>query len=141
MRIYFLIMLMGTAWQFGCFAPAGKEPNPGPAPVPAQVLRLSSRILPVFHELVGTVRSAVVVEISSKVTGQVVSVRFKEGQRARRGERLVEIDHRETTAARRKALGVIAELQSALEELKRQRLAVEAQQKATLADHSLARVN
>lgn len=97
-----------------------------------------------FHEMetllsaVGTVRSRVTADISSRVLGYVMAVRVKEGDRVRKGQLLTEIDSRESEVQLERARAALQEVESSAQELDQMILASESGLEAAQANASLA---
>ncbi len=69
------------------------------APVPVSVARVAVRTVPVQLTAVGNVEPYTSVAVKARADGQIVGVRFKEGDPVRKGELLFEIDPRPYAAA------------------------------------------
>jgi multidrug efflux pump subunit AcrA (membrane-fusion protein) len=65
----------------------------------------------------GTVRAKTQTTLSSKVQGQIIALRVREGDRVRQGELLVEIDARDASSQLRRAQAAETEARKALEEV------------------------
>ncbi len=83
-----------------------------------------------IHEAAGTVRSATVTALSSRVMGSVIALNAREGDRVRRGQLLIEIDSRDLAAQVQKAQAGLLEAQQSLDEAER---AINAARSATAA--------
>jgi len=90
------------------------------------------------YEAVGTVRSKVVSVLSSRVTGQILAVHVREGDRVQAGQLLLEIDTREAAAQLRKAQAGLREAREMLEEVERNIQAAESAKMAAQANKTLA---
>jgi len=93
-----------------------------------------------FYEAVGTVRSKVTSVLSSKITGNIVALHVREGDRVKTGQLLIEIDNRDGNARLRKAQAGLREAQDMVEEVDRNIQAAEAAEKAVEADQVLSLV-
>jgi len=91
---------------------AEKSPGPGKAgkagggrqpPVPVTVAVVSQQSVPVRVQAVGQVEAYATVAVKARVDGQIVDVRFREGQEVRAGSVLFNIDPRPFEAALRQA--------------------------------------
>ena len=91
-----------------------------------------------FYEAVGTVRSKVTSVLSSKITGNIVALHVREGDRVKSGQLLIEIDDREGNARLRKAQSGLREAQDMVEEMDRNIQAAESAEKAVEADQVLS---
>lgn len=90
------------------------------------------------YEAVGTVRSKVASVLSSRVTGQILAVHVREGDRVQAGQLLLEIDTREAAAQLRKAQAGLREAREMLEEVERNIQAAESAKMAAQANKTLA---
>jgi len=84
----------------------GKKVGPPPFERPvihAEVITLQMEEIPVYREVTGTVTSASVATLASKVLGQVEEIRVKEGNRVKTGEVLITLDSRALQAQRERA--------------------------------------
>lgn len=78
---------------------------------PVASVKIISR--PFFYESVGTVSAKIVSTISSKLMGTVREVFVREGDRVNKGDRLANIDDRQTAAMLRQAKAALAEARRA----------------------------
>ena len=85
----------------GNSAPAGETPTPPPTGpgVPVTAGTVAAADVPVFLNALGTVQAYNMVTIRSRVDGQIVKVAFNEGQDAKAGAPLIQIDPRPFQAA------------------------------------------
>jgi len=90
------------------------------------------------YEAVGTIRSKVASMLSSRITGQILAVHVREGDRVQAGQLLMEIDNREAVAQLQKAQAGMREAQEMLEEVERNIQAAEAAKIAAEANKTLA---
>ncbi len=113
-------VLTGTAWALvavpllaGCSdnAAAGKARVQLP-PVPVTVGEAAEKTIPVQLTAVGNAQAYTTVGIKSQINGQLVEVRFKEGQEVRRGELMFVIDPRPFEAAVRQAEAALNQRQA-----------------------------
>lgn len=79
-------------------AGAGRQP-----PVPVTVARVSQQAVPVRIQAVGSAEAYATVAVKARVDGQIVDVRFREGQEVRAGSVLFKIDPRPFEAALKQA--------------------------------------
>lgn len=77
-----------------CLAACKEKASPPPAPSPVSVAAVVRRDVPVELQATGTVEPEQTVRIQAQVTGTVVSVGFKEGERVRKGQVLFQLDRR-----------------------------------------------
>jgi multidrug efflux system membrane fusion protein len=106
-------------------APAAEAPTPPPtAPgVPVTAGTVAAADVPVFLNALGTVQAYNMVTIRSRVDGQIVKVAFNEGQDAKAGAPLIQIDPRPFQAVLDQAIATkekdVAQLVSAQADLNR----------------------
>lgn len=99
--------LVLTVLASGCGGPAGTERRGSP-PVPVRVGTVERRTVPVTFRAIGTVEPMETVAVKSRVGGEVVAVRFREGQTVAAGDVLFEIDARPYVAALSQAEAILA---------------------------------
>ncbi|MGI8771003.1 MAG: efflux RND transporter periplasmic adaptor subunit [Acidobacteriaceae bacterium] len=76
--------------------------------VPVQVAAVQQRTMPIYLTGLGTVTPYYSVKVTPRVTGQLMSVNFREGQDVRKGQELMLIDPRPYQAALDQAKGQLA---------------------------------
>jgi membrane fusion protein, multidrug efflux system len=64
----------------------------GPPKVPVSVTAAAQQDVPVYYDALGTVQALNTVSIRAQVTGQIVSVDFRQGQEVKTGDVLAKID-------------------------------------------------
>jgi multidrug efflux pump subunit AcrA (membrane-fusion protein) len=87
------------------------------ASVSVRVEKVEKKPLQVSYEAVGTVRSRLSSVLSSRVMGQVITIRAYPGENVRAGQVLAEIDNRDAQANMSKANAGLSEAQNALQEV------------------------
>jgi len=90
------------------------------------------------YEAVGTVRAKATSVVSSKIMGNIVSMRVREGDAVRAGQILLEIDGREARIQTGKSNAGLVEMNNALDEVDRSLKAAESQQSASEANRRFA---
>jgi len=76
-----------TIWRHGKSAPAAAPPH-----VPITATDATQRDVPIYYDALGTVQAFNTVSIRAQVTGQIVSIDFRQGQEVRKGDVLAKID-------------------------------------------------
>lgn len=82
--------------------------NEGNKPVPVTTATTSKGEMGIYVEALGTVTPVYTVTITSRVQGQIMEVRYREGQLVNKGDPLLEIDARPYEAALTQAQGQLA---------------------------------
>jgi multidrug efflux system membrane fusion protein len=77
-------------------------------PVPVQVTAAEQRPMPIFLTALGTVTPYMSVTVKSRVNGELLPVKFTEGQEVRQGQTIMTIDPRPYKAALDQAKGTLA---------------------------------
>jgi len=77
-------------------------------PVPVQVSAVEKRPMPIFLTALGTVTPYMSVTVKARVNGELMPVKFTEGQQVRQGETIMVIDPRPYKAALDQAKGTLA---------------------------------
>lgn len=94
----FCLCLLFALIAGGCSkqdAPAAAgPPGGGMPPIPVTTAAATSETVPLEVDIVGTIDASSRVEIKSQVAGQIMNVRFTEGQDVKEGQLLFEIDKR-----------------------------------------------
>lgn len=83
-------------------------------PVPVQVVAVAQQPMPIFLTALGTVTPYMSVTVKARVSGQLLPVKFTEGQEVRQGETIMEIDPSPYRAALDQAKGTLAHDQALL---------------------------
>lgn len=87
---------------------ASKQAAAMSRPVPVQVIAVQQKTVPIYLTALGTVTPYNSVTVMARVTGQLMSVNFKEGDEVRAGQTLMTIDPRPYQAALDQAKGSLA---------------------------------
>jgi membrane fusion protein, multidrug efflux system len=93
---------------------AASAPAKGPPPLPVVAAKTGVGNIGVYFTGLGAVTPIYTVTVRSRIDGQLMSVRFKEGQTVRKGELLAEIDPRPYQVQLLQAQGQLAKDQAAL---------------------------
>ena len=83
-------------------------------PVPVQVVPVMQRAMPIFLTALGTVTPNMSVTVKARVSGQLLPVKFTEGQEVRAGQTIMEIDPKPFQATLDQAKGTLAHDQALL---------------------------
>ncbi len=83
-------------------------------PVPVQVVPVAERPMSIFLTALGTVTPNMSVTVKARVSGQLLPVKFTEGQEVRAGQTIMEIDPKPFQAALDQAKGNLAHDQALL---------------------------
>jgi len=90
-----LLVVAGAATFAFRFAPGSRAAQPkATPPVPVSVATVAAKTVPVRLRAIGNVEPYTTVAVKARIDGQIVAVRFKEGQQVRTGDTLFEIDRR-----------------------------------------------
>jgi multidrug efflux system membrane fusion protein len=84
----------------------GRTASGGPMPV--AVAAVASGDMPITFQGLGTVTPLATVTVQTQIAGQIVAIRFKEGQMVKKGDPLIEIDPRPYQVALEQAEGALA---------------------------------
>jgi len=83
-------------------------------PVPVQVVPVMQRPMPIYLTALGTVTPNMTVTVKARVSGQLLPVKFTEGQEVRAGQTIMEVDPRPFRASLDQAKGTLAHDQALL---------------------------
>jgi multidrug efflux system membrane fusion protein len=83
-------------------------------PTPVQVATVEQRPMPIYLSALGTVTPYMSVTVKARVSGELLPVKFTEGQQVRAGETILEIDPKPYQAALDQAKGTLAHDQALL---------------------------
>jgi multidrug efflux system membrane fusion protein len=83
-------------------------------PVPVQVTNAEQKAMPIYLTGLGTVTPNFTVTVKARVSGELLPVKFTEGQEVKEGETIMEIDPRPYQAALDQAKGTLAHDQALL---------------------------
>jgi len=90
-----LILLQGGFLSQGKIQP-GRVPPPAAAEPPAETFQAVRKMVVEYYQAVGTVRPRTETSIEARVTGRVLEMRARPGQKVDQGELLVVLDDRES---------------------------------------------
>lgn len=80
-----------------------RKGSKGPPAIPVSVAQVVQQAIPLRLQAIGNVEAYATVAVKARVDGQIVEVRFKEGEEVRKGKVLFKIDARPFEAALRQA--------------------------------------
>ncbi|HEY2068956.1 MAG TPA: efflux RND transporter periplasmic adaptor subunit [Rhizomicrobium sp.] len=100
-----VVLVAALAWYL--FAPAAKPPVKNPA-VPVRVTAAIKKTVIINERTVGTVIANATVQITARVSGQLMTASFKEGDTVHKGDVLFQIDPRPFQAALEQAQATAA---------------------------------
>ena len=111
-----LAALIIAGLEAGCSDPAGgkEAAKAGPPPVPVVVAAAAEKPMPTQIRAIGTVQAISTIQVKPQISGQLVTVHFREGQDVRKGDLLFTIDRRPLEAALQQAQANLAQAQAQL---------------------------
>jgi multidrug efflux system membrane fusion protein len=137
--LFYLLLVCGVGfavWRIYQNQQASKKASADQAaalmgrPVPVQVTPTEERAMPIYLTALGTVTPYMSVTVKARVSGELMPVKFTEGQQVREGETIMVIDPRPYKAALDQAKGNLAHdealLKNAQAEYKRYKALYEA---------------
>jgi membrane fusion protein, multidrug efflux system len=83
-------------------------------PIPVQVIAAEQKPMPIYLSALGTVTPYMSVTVKARVSGELMPVKFTEGQEVKAGETIMEIDPKPYQAALDQAKGTLAHDQALL---------------------------
>ena len=138
----YLLNLAVVILALGGTISCSRKPEPGSRTTTlvqgVKVATVAQQPVDEIYEAVGTVHAKDSSIVSSKVMGNIVAMKVREGDTVRAGQVLVEIDSREAKIQTQKSGAGLAETRGALEEVDRSFKAAESQQTAAEANRQLA---
>ena len=114
-----LLPVVLAAFVAGCSSKASTTPA-APAAVPAKVVEVQPRTVPIVVEGVGQVEGSKEVEVRSRVAGTLKSTLYKEGDVVKAGAPLFQIDREPFEIALAQARSGLAQEQARNEQVKRE---------------------
>jgi membrane fusion protein, multidrug efflux system len=128
LRILVYIVLLALAgfvvWRIYQNQQAAKKQSASQAaalqsrPVPVQVTAVEQKPMPIYLTALGTVTPYMSVTVKARVSGELLPVKFTEGQEVRQGETIMVIDPKPYQAALNQAKGTLAHDQALLNNAK-----------------------
>lgn len=89
-------------------------------PVPVQVVPVAQRPMPIYLTALGTVTPYMSVTVKARVSGQLLPVKFTEGQEVRQGQTIMQIDPRPYQATLDQTKGTLAHDEALLKDAQAQ---------------------
>ncbi|HEV2485518.1 MAG TPA: efflux RND transporter periplasmic adaptor subunit [Terracidiphilus sp.] len=89
-------------------------------PVPVQVVPVVQQPMPIYLTALGTVTPYMSVTVKARVSGQLLPVKFTEGQEVRQGQTIMEVDPKPYQAALDQAKGTLAHDEALLKDAQAQ---------------------
>lgn len=115
----FSIVILALVLATACKSPVVQSAGAPPAmSMPVTIATASLQAVPVEVRVVGTVEPSEKVEIKSMVAGEIMAVKFTEGQDVQQGDLLFQIDSRPYADALRQAEGAVLRDRAMLDQAK-----------------------
>jgi multidrug efflux pump subunit AcrA (membrane-fusion protein) len=134
----FPVVILALAGASSC----ARKQEPATATAPtvqgAKIEIVAQQPIDESYEAVGTVRARISSIVSSKVMGNIVAMKVREGDAVHAGQILVEIDSREARIQTQKSGAGLVEMNGALDEVDRSIKAAESSRTAAEANRRLA---
>ena len=137
-KFTFALVILALAGTSSCFRKQERVTTTVPMVQGAKIETVARQSVDESYEAVGTVRAKTSSVVSSKVMGNIVAMKVREGDTVRAGQILVEIDSREARIQTRKSGAELAEMNGALDEVVRNIKAAESSQTAAEANRRFA---
>ena len=134
----FAVVILALAGANSCARKPQQATATAPTVQGAKLETVAQQTVDESYEAVGTVRAKNSAIVSSKVMGNIVAMKVREGDTVRAGQILVEIDSREARIQGQKSGAGLVEMKGALDEVDRSIKAAESAQTAAEANRRLA---
>jgi multidrug efflux system membrane fusion protein len=134
----FTVVVLALAGAISCARKHEPAATTAPMVQGAKIETVAQQSVDESYEAVGTVRAKTTSVVSSKVMGNIVAMKVREGDTVRAGQVLVEIDSREARIQTQKSGAGLVETKGALDEVDRNIKAAESSQTAAVANRQLA---
>src|SRR5947209_1940940 len=102
-----LLLALALGWFPACRHQQATAP--ASPPVEVEVTQASQQDVPIYNEYVGSLDGLVNADIQARVSGYLISQKYKEGTAVKKGDLLFEIDPRPFEAAQTKAKASVAQ--------------------------------
>ena len=139
-RLGLLALILLVATTIACLRKQQIATGKTPAVQNVNIEKVTLASVEEFYEATGTVRARTTSVLSSKIIGNVLAMRVREGDRVSVGQVVAEIDNRDAGVQLAKAQAGAREAQEGVEEIERSIRAAEATKKAAEANLALAAV-
>jgi membrane fusion protein, multidrug efflux system len=134
----FALVILALAGVSSCASKEAPATNGAPMLQGVRIETVAQHLVDESYEAVGTIRSRNDSIVSSKVLGNIVAMKVREGDTVRAGQILVEIDSREARIQGQKSGAGLVEMKGALDEVERSIKGAESSQAAAEAKRRLA---
>ena len=134
----FAVLILALAGAGSCGGNQKQATTTVPMVRGAQIETVAQHPIDESYEAVGTIRARNSSVVSSKVMGNIVAMKVREGDTVRAGQIIVEIDSREAGIQKQKSGAGLVEMTGALDEVDRSIKAAESNQTAAEASRQLA---
>lgn len=132
------VVMLALAGASSCARKQEQPTTTAPMVQGVKIETIAQQSVDESYEAVGTVRAKNSAIVSSKVMGNIVAMKVREGDTVRAGQVLVEIDSREARIQTQKSGSGLVEMRGALDEVDRSIKAAESSQTAAEANRRLA---
>lgn len=136
--VTFAVVILTLAGASSCARKQEEAPTAAPIVQGVTIETVAQQSVDETYDAVGTVRPKNSSIVSSKVLGNIVTMKVREGDTVRAGQVLVEIDSREARIQTQKSSAGLVETRAALDEVDRNIKAAESSQTAAIANRQLA---
>jgi membrane fusion protein, multidrug efflux system len=134
----FAVLILAIAGASSCASKQEQAIATTPIVQGVRIETVAAQAVDESYEAVGTVRAKISSVVSSKVMGNIVAMKVREGDTVRAGQILVEIDSREARIQTQKSGAGLVEMNGALDEVDRSIKGAESAQTAAEANRRLA---
>jgi multidrug efflux pump subunit AcrA (membrane-fusion protein) len=134
----FAVIILALAGTLSCGRKQEQATTTAPMVQGVKIETVAQQLVDESYEAVGTVRARNSSVVSSKVMGNIVAMRVREGDSVRAGQILVEIDSREARIQTQKSGAGLVEMRGALDEVDRNIKAAESSKAGAEANRQLA---
>lgn len=122
-RFFFLFLVLATTFIFSVSHAAEKSDREYR---PEKTVQAERRVVPRWHEAVGTVQPKTDIRVEAQVTGRVLKILVRPGDQVDTGEPLIELDSRASKVRMERAAQNVASAESAVGQARESLLAAKA---------------